>query len=160
MVAELPDGTDKVVTSTAPEPGGSLTYEVTLSAKKAGEGVVRTEIVADEVPGTTVLETPVTVTKSVKDNVKPTVTVKDGAEFTVGSDGTYSKVSYKLYDAGKVDKVVLKRRGEGPDRQRLVGPELRPSGRVRRQGGPEHPPGPRRGGQRHDRPLHADEVNP
>ncbi|PFG44760.1 PA domain-containing protein [Isoptericola jiangsuensis] len=107
MVAELPDGTDKVVTSTAPEPGGSLTYEVTLSAKKAGEGVVRTEIVADEVPGTTVLETPVTVTKSVKDNVKPTVTVKDGAEFTVGSDGTYSKVSYKLYDAGKVDKVVL-----------------------------------------------------
>ncbi|ANC32188.1 S8 family serine peptidase [Isoptericola dokdonensis] len=108
MVAELPDGTDKVVTSTDPTPGGSLTYEVTLDAKKkAGDGVVRTEIVADEVPGTTILETPVTVTKSERDDVKPTVTVKDGAEFTVGSDGTYSKVSYKLYDAGKVDMVVL-----------------------------------------------------
>jgi hypothetical protein len=108
MVAELPDGTDKVVTSTDPTPGGSLTYEVTLDAKKkAGDGVVRTEIVADEVPGTTILETPVTVTKSERDDVKPTVTVKDGAEFTVGADGTYPKVSYKLYDAGKIDMVVL-----------------------------------------------------
>ncbi|WP_418275571.1 S8 family serine peptidase [Isoptericola jiangsuensis] len=106
MVAELPDGTDKVVTSTDPAPGGSLTYEVTLDARKAGEGVVHTEIVADEVPGTTVLETPVTVTKSVADKTRPTVTVKPGSEFTVGSD-PYEKVSFKLYDAGKIDKVVL-----------------------------------------------------
>jgi hypothetical protein len=106
MVAELPDGTDKVVTSTEATPGGSLTYEVTLDPKKAGDGIVRTEIEADEVPGTTILETPVTVTKAVRDRVKPTVTVKEGEEFTVGSD-PYSTVSFKLYDAGKIDKIVL-----------------------------------------------------
>ncbi|MEU2200736.1 S8 family serine peptidase [Isoptericola sp. NPDC019482] len=62
MVAELPDGTDKVVTSTDPTPGGTLTYDVTLRGKKPGKGVVHTELVADEVPGVTVVETPVRVT--------------------------------------------------------------------------------------------------
>jgi hypothetical protein len=42
----------------------------------------------------------------VRDRVKPTVTVKEGEEFTVGSD-PYSTVSFKLYDAGKIDKIVL-----------------------------------------------------
>jgi hypothetical protein len=41
------------------------------------------------------------------DSTAPTVTVKDGASFTVGSDGVYEKVSFKLYDAGKIDKAVL-----------------------------------------------------
>ncbi len=62
MVAELPDGTDKVVTSSDPTPGGTLTYDVTLRGKKPGKGVVHTELVADEVPGVTVVETPVKVT--------------------------------------------------------------------------------------------------
>ncbi|GAA1725003.1 S8 family serine peptidase [Isoptericola hypogeus] len=62
MVAELPDGTDKVVTSTDPQPGGTLTYDVTLKGRLPGKGVVHTEVVADEVPGTTIVETPVRVT--------------------------------------------------------------------------------------------------
>lgn len=41
------------------------------------------------------------------DGTAPTVTVKEGESFTIGSDGTYEKVSFKLHDAGKIDKVVL-----------------------------------------------------
>ncbi|WP_286216900.1 sugar-binding protein [Paraoerskovia sediminicola] len=41
------------------------------------------------------------------DCTAPTVTVKPGAHFTVGSDGVYSKVSFKLYDAGKIDRLTL-----------------------------------------------------
>ena len=37
----------------------------------------------------------------------PTATIKEGASFTVGTDGAYDLVSFKLYDAGKVDKVVI-----------------------------------------------------
>jgi enterochelin esterase-like enzyme len=37
----------------------------------------------------------------------PTATVKDGAEFTVATGDTYDVVSYKLYDAVGVDKVVI-----------------------------------------------------
>ena len=48
-----------------------------------------------------------TVTTSPADVDGPTVTVKDGDEFTTGRDGTYSKVSFKLHDAGKVDRLTL-----------------------------------------------------
>lgn len=41
------------------------------------------------------------------DATAPTATVKEGSEFTVGAEGSYDKVSFKLYDAGKVDKVEL-----------------------------------------------------
>ncbi|MFE6997509.1 PQQ-dependent sugar dehydrogenase [Microbacterium sp. NPDC057659] len=41
------------------------------------------------------------------DTTAPTVTVKDGAEFTVGSDGRYSRVSFKLQDDGKIDRLTL-----------------------------------------------------
>lgn len=41
------------------------------------------------------------------DATKPTITVKDGATYTVKTGQTYDLVSFKLYDAGKVDKVVL-----------------------------------------------------
>mgnify|MGYP003582779454 CR=1 FL=1 len=41
------------------------------------------------------------------DATKPTATVKTGAGDTVGADGAYEKVSFKLFDAGKVDKVEL-----------------------------------------------------
>lgn len=37
----------------------------------------------------------------------PTVTVKDGADFTVGDGGIYDMVSYKLFDAEKIDKVTI-----------------------------------------------------
>ena len=41
------------------------------------------------------------------DTTAPTVTIKNGAKETVGSDGTYSLVSFKLNDAGKIDKLTL-----------------------------------------------------
>ena len=41
------------------------------------------------------------------DRTAPTATVKMGASETVGADGTYSKVSFKLYDAKKIDKITL-----------------------------------------------------
>lgn len=37
----------------------------------------------------------------------PTATVKEGAEFTVATGDSYDVVSYKLYDAVGIDKVVL-----------------------------------------------------
>ncbi|GAA1919864.1 hypothetical protein GCM10009775_10580 [Microbacterium aoyamense] len=41
------------------------------------------------------------------DRTAPTVTVKDGATYTNGANGVYGLVSFKLSDAGKIDKVVL-----------------------------------------------------
>ncbi|WP_246190696.1 fibronectin type III domain-containing protein [Agromyces agglutinans] len=41
------------------------------------------------------------------DATAPKVTVKDGASFTARSGDVYSRVSFKLYDAGKVDKVEI-----------------------------------------------------
>jgi len=41
------------------------------------------------------------------DRVAPSVTVKEGVEFTVGSDGVYRSVSFKLRDDGLVDRVSL-----------------------------------------------------
>jgi len=41
------------------------------------------------------------------DATAPTVTVKTGANETVGADGVYSLVSFKLNDAGKIDKLTL-----------------------------------------------------
>ena len=41
------------------------------------------------------------------DAVAPTVSVKEGAEFTVGGDGRYRSVSFKVEDAGLVDRVEI-----------------------------------------------------
>ncbi len=41
------------------------------------------------------------------DATAPTVTVKDGATYTNGAGGVYGLVSFKLHDAGKIDKVTL-----------------------------------------------------
>lgn len=42
------------------------------------------------------------------DATGPTVTVKEGSSFTVGDAASgYERVSYKLYDAGKIDRFVL-----------------------------------------------------
>ncbi|WP_240745100.1 MULTISPECIES: endo-beta-N-acetylglucosaminidase H [unclassified Microbacterium] len=42
-----------------------------------------------------------------KDTTAPTVTVKKGTPFTTGTDAGYSKVSFKLHDAGKIDRVSV-----------------------------------------------------
>ncbi|UVJ39226.1 cellulase family glycosylhydrolase [Arthrobacter sp. CJ23] len=41
------------------------------------------------------------------DTTAPIVTVKEGSSYTVGSDGTYSRVSFKLHDLGRIDKVTI-----------------------------------------------------
>ena len=41
------------------------------------------------------------------DATKPTATIKDGASFTVKTGETYDLISFKLHDAGQIDKVVL-----------------------------------------------------
>lgn len=41
------------------------------------------------------------------DATAPKATVKDGASFTVGGGGVYDLVSFKLSDAGKIDKVTI-----------------------------------------------------
>ncbi|WP_407319759.1 PQQ-dependent sugar dehydrogenase [Isoptericola halotolerans] len=48
-----------------------------------------------------------TVTSTPTDTTGPTVTVKEGGEFTTGVEGAYSMVSFKLHDAGKVDGLTL-----------------------------------------------------
>ncbi|MET0450057.1 MAG: ExeM/NucH family extracellular endonuclease, partial [Aeromicrobium sp.] len=41
------------------------------------------------------------------DVTKPTATIKTGGTYTVARGGGYDLISYKLYDAGKIDKVTL-----------------------------------------------------
>lgn len=41
------------------------------------------------------------------DATKPTATIKDGASYTAPSGEGYSLISYKLFDAGKIDKVTI-----------------------------------------------------
>ncbi|GAA1503947.1 hypothetical protein BJ978_000314 [Agromyces terreus] len=41
------------------------------------------------------------------DATKPTATIKGGASYTAKSGEAYSLISFKLFDAGKIDKVVL-----------------------------------------------------
>lgn len=53
MAAVLPT-TDQRVTSTAPTPGASVSYDVTVRGTARGMGWVRTEMTATGVPGTTV----------------------------------------------------------------------------------------------------------
>lgn len=44
---------------------------------------------------------------TLSDTTAPTVTVKQGDAFTQGSSEAYDKVSFKLYDAGKIDRVTI-----------------------------------------------------
>lgn len=62
MVAVLPT-VDQRVTSTDPTPGASVSYDVTIRGTARGNGWLRTEMVATGVPGTTVEQTPITVTR-------------------------------------------------------------------------------------------------
>ncbi|MGW8482073.1 carboxypeptidase regulatory-like domain-containing protein [Microbacterium sp. NPDC055903] len=41
------------------------------------------------------------------DGTAPTVTVKSGAGETVGTGGVYTRLSVKLYDAGRIDRVTI-----------------------------------------------------
>jgi len=63
MEAVLPTGEDLVVTSTDPAPGDTVTYEVTVKGRYPGWANVHTEMVAELVPGVTVVDTPLPVTR-------------------------------------------------------------------------------------------------
>jgi hypothetical protein len=52
-----------VVTSTPGAPGGSLTYSVTVKGLLPRTGVVTTAMTASTVPGTTIVSTPLKVTR-------------------------------------------------------------------------------------------------
>lgn len=41
------------------------------------------------------------------DATAPTATIKEGANFTVATGETYDMISFKLYDAGRIDKVTI-----------------------------------------------------
>lgn len=58
----------------------------------------------------------------VVDATKPTVTIKDGDSFTVGDASGYDKVSFKLHDAGKIDRIELN--GVGKDLSNNVWSDL------------------------------------
>lgn len=61
MVATAPDGGDRVITSTDPVPGDTLSYEVTVRGVRRGVGTVHTELDATGTRGTTIADTPVRV---------------------------------------------------------------------------------------------------
>ncbi|WP_084469845.1 polysaccharide lyase family 8 super-sandwich domain-containing protein [Jiangella gansuensis] len=58
----------------------------------------------------------------VLDTETPTVTIKDGDRYTIGTEAGYEKVSFTFYDAGKVDKFVLN--GRARDLTDAVGSDL------------------------------------
>ncbi|MGY2127559.1 hypothetical protein [Blastococcus sp. SYSU DS0617] len=45
--------------------------------------------------------------EKIPDTTRPTITVKEGAGFTTRSGDVFGVVSFKLYDAGKIDKVEI-----------------------------------------------------
>ncbi|WP_344739789.1 CocE/NonD family hydrolase [Microbacterium awajiense] len=75
-------------TATVALPDG--TYQIRYNARDAAGNLSLTR------------ETTVTL-----DATAPTVTVKSGDSFTKGADGTYSLVSFKLHDAGMIDRLTL-----------------------------------------------------
>ncbi|MET0449491.1 MAG: hypothetical protein ABW004_13845, partial [Aeromicrobium sp.] len=91
----------KVVGKSVPVVDGAFT--TTFSASTLTDGVYKIKVSASsKSQGNGSDSETLTV-----DAIKPTVTVKTGAGETQGSNGTYSLVSFKLYDAGKIDKVTL-----------------------------------------------------
>lgn len=93
----------KLVASTSTSPRGA-TEATHAATPKLADGTYELRYNSRDVAGNVSR----TATQTfVVDNTRPTVTVKTGAGFTAGSDGTYSQVSFKLFDAAKVDRVFV-----------------------------------------------------
>ncbi|WP_202106906.1 hypothetical protein [Agromyces seonyuensis] len=88
-------------TQTAANGAASATHSATVTLP---EGTYQVRYNSSDTAGNVSATKEYTV---VIDTTAPTVTVKTGATETVGADGSYSLVSFKLYDAGKIDKVEL-----------------------------------------------------
>ncbi len=62
-VQQLLPADDIVITSTDPTPGGTVSYDVTVKGVRRGDGNVHSEMDAAGVPGTTTVNTPITVSR-------------------------------------------------------------------------------------------------
>ncbi len=83
------DGVSATHTATVALPDG--VYQIRYNARDAAGNISRTSTI--------------TVTL---DTILPKADVKEGEKFTVvGSDGTYSMISFKLFDEGRIDKITL-----------------------------------------------------
>jgi len=82
---------------------GANTAALTVDTDTWGEGVHQVKVTTKDLAGNATS----TAAQFTVDNTKPTATVKTGTGFTIGSNGTYQKVSYSLYDAYEIDKVVI-----------------------------------------------------
>ena len=93
----------KLVKSTQTQVGGATsgTHQATVSLPD-GDYIVKYN--AQDVAGniSTTRTFPVTI-----DATAPKATIKDGDRYTQGADGAYDLVSFKLYDAGKIDRVEI-----------------------------------------------------
>ncbi len=92
--APAPAAPQADVVSDPPAQSEQVTNKVDASAQS--EVVVQTEAPA-----------PAPVPSAPADTTAPTVTIKTGANETKQSNNQYGVISFKLYDAGKVDKVEL-----------------------------------------------------
>lgn len=94
---------DGAAIGTLPVTNGAVTGSVAIPADTAA-GAHTLELVA--APSGTTVRIPLTVEapEAPADTTAPTVTVKDDS---IGSDGVYETVSFKLFDEGKIDRVVL-----------------------------------------------------
>lgn len=79
----------------------SATLTKTIGSLGLADGTYTIKAAAEDLNGN--YATPKTLTITI-DNVKPTITVKPES---VGSNGTFSNVSFKLYDANKIDRLTL-----------------------------------------------------
>ena len=100
------DGSLKKVVITKGEDTKEETFDNNYTIKKVTYEVELTEEGTHTVKATDRQGNETEVTFTI-DATAPTLTVKDGEEFTKGQNGTYSLVSFKLYDANKVKEVEI-----------------------------------------------------
>jgi len=91
----------------APAGGTYESYETAPFTVTAGEHTISLVATTTEGDNTAFVDDIRVIAAGDADTTAPTVTVKQGAEFTVGDAEAYDKVSYKLYDAGKIDRVTI-----------------------------------------------------
>ncbi|WP_255688072.1 alkaline phosphatase family protein [Actinocorallia sp. API 0066] len=95
------DGTLVKSTQTAVNGAKSGTHEATVTLP---EGSYTVKYNAQDLAGNIA---PTGTAAFTIDTTAPTATVKEGATYTVGDATGYDLVSFKLHDAGKIDRVVL-----------------------------------------------------
>ena len=93
----------KLVKSTQSAMNGATTGSHSV-AQTLPDGVYTVKYNAEDLAGNIAQTGVIAVTI---DATAPTATIKEGSSFTVGSGGSYDRVSFKLFDAGKVSQVAI-----------------------------------------------------